>query len=68
MDFKSMKNLTIKMSYLCGVHPVEYCTRKNLSEIYRQSQLRILLMLLHLSVSQHVSAPTGHPQVNTIII
>jgi hypothetical protein len=25
-------------------------------------------MLLYLSVSQHVSAPTGHPQVNTIFI
>jgi hypothetical protein len=25
-----------------------------------------LLMLLYLYVSQHVSAPTGHPQVNTI--
>jgi hypothetical protein len=40
--------------------------RKNLSDIYPQSQLRILLMLLYLSVSQHVSAPMGHPQVNTI--
>jgi hypothetical protein len=25
-------------------------------------------MLLYLSVSQHVSAPTGHPQVNTMVI
>jgi hypothetical protein len=42
--------------------------RKNLSDICPQSQLRILLMLLYLSVSQHVSAPTGHPQENTITI
>jgi hypothetical protein len=35
--------------------------------IHQQSQLKdFLLMLLYLSVSLHVSAPTGHPQVNTI--
>jgi hypothetical protein len=34
----------------------------------RNRNREILLMLLYLSVSQHVSAPTGHPQVNTITI
>jgi hypothetical protein len=34
----------------------------------RNRNWEILLMLLYLSVSQHVSAPMGHPQVNTITI
>jgi hypothetical protein len=34
----------------------------------RNRNWEILLMLLYLSVSQHVSAPTGHHQVNTITI
>jgi hypothetical protein len=57
-----------KMEYrTCMTHLTHFSGSKFLSDIYPQSQLRILLMLSYVLVSQHVSAPTGHHQVNTII-
>jgi hypothetical protein len=40
----------------------------NLLIIYLQSQLRILFHVIISLVSQHVSAPLGHPQVNHNIL
>jgi hypothetical protein len=38
-------------------------TYKTLSDIYLQSQLRVFIDVFS-PISQHVSAPPGHPQVN----
>jgi hypothetical protein len=38
------------------------------SQIYLQSQLRIFVVIFYSVRSQHVSAPTGHPQVKYNII
>jgi hypothetical protein len=40
----------------------------NLLIIYLQSQLRVLFDVIISLVSQHVSAPLGHPQVNHNIL
>jgi hypothetical protein len=54
--------------YLCGEHPVALYYMYT-SQIYPQSQLRICCCCCFYSVcSQHVSAPTGHPQVKYNII
>jgi hypothetical protein len=54
---KGTKQMEADIPVPLNIKPATAC--KNLPDIYQQLQLRVfLLMLLYLSVSQHVSAPT----------
>jgi hypothetical protein len=53
------------MEFLLSKAMLTHYLHKNLSDIHLQSQLRVFTDVFS-PISQHVSAPPGHPQVNTI--